>query len=257
MQMKMSLGSVSVKIKANLSRRHLQTAILFAKQCRQIEDAEASLPWRQPRFDDSQSFAVGAVVVAVAALEASINELYLEAGDGGNDLVVALTEDQKQILVTRGRKSIDSTYCASTIWYLPPVENKGSTRDRTRTSLQLAWSTYAMRSCISNLSGTPSKTSTKSLSKGYRIDLHRALLRPKCPATSRGFQHVALAQAARNGRAALSRNFRPSFRRASVFVRDFLLRRLTREKSGRSVAKEKPRRSGATRNHESLSFRTP
>ena len=39
-------------------------------------------------------------MVAVAALEASINELYLEAGDGGNDLVVALTEDQKQILVT-------------------------------------------------------------------------------------------------------------------------------------------------------------
>jgi hypothetical protein len=92
--------SVSVKIKANLAQRHLGSARMFADRCTQIEDAELSIPWPQPRFDEAGSFAVGAVVLAAAALEASINELYLEAADQNTSSPAGLDKDQMSLLAT-------------------------------------------------------------------------------------------------------------------------------------------------------------
>jgi hypothetical protein len=83
-----------VRVKANLSRQLLATARLFVRHCAEIADREGQLDWPQPSWEASRSYAIGAVVMAVSALEASINELYLEAVDGNTHALGALTREQ-------------------------------------------------------------------------------------------------------------------------------------------------------------------
>ena len=66
----------------NLSYQHCQAARLFARKCSEIETTAISQEggWKDPRRE-SEMYAIGAVLSSVAALEASINELYLQAID--------------------------------------------------------------------------------------------------------------------------------------------------------------------------------
>jgi hypothetical protein len=88
------------RTKANLSRLHLRTAQLFLAQCEQITRSEVHLPWAQPHWEDSRSYASGAVVLAVAALEASINELYLESVDRNSNSLPGIATDQLDLMAT-------------------------------------------------------------------------------------------------------------------------------------------------------------
>lgn len=87
-------ADIRLRVKANLSRPLLATARLFARHCGEIADREGELDWPQPSWEASRSYAIGAVVMAVSALEASINELYLEAVDRNTHALGALTAEQ-------------------------------------------------------------------------------------------------------------------------------------------------------------------
>lgn len=56
------------------------------------------MEWPQPRWNDLQSYAIGAITLSVAALEAAINELYLEAIDKSSNSLSPLNEDQMALL---------------------------------------------------------------------------------------------------------------------------------------------------------------
>jgi hypothetical protein len=90
----MTTADISLRVKANLSRPLISTAKLFAQHCGQIADREGELDWPQPSWEASRSYAIGAVVMAVSALEASINELYLEAVDRNTHALGALKAEQ-------------------------------------------------------------------------------------------------------------------------------------------------------------------
>lgn len=101
-------ADIRLRVKANLSRQLLATAKLFARHCAGIAERERQLKWPQPSWEASRSYAIGAIVMAVSALEASINELYLEAVDRNTHALGALTEVQiAQLEVLWG--SVDRT----------------------------------------------------------------------------------------------------------------------------------------------------
>ena len=102
-------ASVSAAVKANLSGRHLSAADYFASQCEAIEMEEATLDWEQPRLYESRHYSIGAVVLAVAALETSVNELYLEAVDRTKSSLDPLSEQQMSLLEELW-KGIDRTF---------------------------------------------------------------------------------------------------------------------------------------------------
>jgi hypothetical protein len=54
---------------------------MFHQTCVEITNAESAMDWPQPHWDECRSYATAAILLAVAALEASINEFYLEAED--------------------------------------------------------------------------------------------------------------------------------------------------------------------------------
>jgi hypothetical protein len=66
--------------------------------CGQIENDEKKLAWPQPHWDDARSHAIAAVVLATAALEASINELFQQAIDKNKNALSSLTKDQMILL---------------------------------------------------------------------------------------------------------------------------------------------------------------
>lgn len=87
-------ADIRLRVKADLSRQLLATAKLFVRHCAEIAEHEGELDWPQPGWETSRSYAIGAIVMAVAALEASINELYLEAVDRNTHALGALTAEQ-------------------------------------------------------------------------------------------------------------------------------------------------------------------
>jgi len=74
--------TVKTALKHNFSKQHLKAAAYFAKRAAEIE-AEATLTTSLSEETRSQhrAYVTGAIFSAVAALESSINELYLEARD--------------------------------------------------------------------------------------------------------------------------------------------------------------------------------
>jgi hypothetical protein len=90
--------TLTVTVKAGLSSLHLNSSILFANVCSQIEDEESNLPWPQPSWDKARSYASAAVILAVAALESSVNELYQQAIDRDVEALKSLTKEQMSLL---------------------------------------------------------------------------------------------------------------------------------------------------------------
>ncbi len=93
-----SIGSVRIRVKENLSRRLLATALELASECERIEREQSALDWPQEGWERLQGLAVTTVVTAVAALEASINELYLQAADRSRDALESLTDEHMALL---------------------------------------------------------------------------------------------------------------------------------------------------------------
>lgn len=73
--------AASIRIKHNFSKQHLRSSYLLACEAKGIEEKA-----ERPRKDDNlwashRAYVTGAIISAVAGLEASINEFFLEACD--------------------------------------------------------------------------------------------------------------------------------------------------------------------------------
>jgi len=88
----------TVRTKAGLFQFHLNSAERFAFACSKIEREENHLEWPQPRWDESRSNALAAVLLAAAALESSVNEFYQQAVDRDKDALKPLSETQMKLL---------------------------------------------------------------------------------------------------------------------------------------------------------------
>lgn len=92
-------GNVSARVKHNFSRQHFSAAKFFTEECKALEDSLSDPS--ETEKSKLRAYVTGAVFSAVAALEASINELYLEAKDNNlntlaglsNSDILALTSD--------------------------------------------------------------------------------------------------------------------------------------------------------------------
>lgn len=89
---------VDLRVKSNLSGMHIRTAVLFANECKRIENEESRLEWPQPRYDELKSYASASIIMSVASLEASINELFLEAIDNNKNSLKSISEQQIALL---------------------------------------------------------------------------------------------------------------------------------------------------------------
>lgn len=92
--------SVSVSIKHNLSRQHFWAARFFSEESHRIENIGM-----QGASDNDikrhRAYVVGAIFSTIAALDASINELYQEAVDKSGNALPGLTERQFKLLAER------------------------------------------------------------------------------------------------------------------------------------------------------------
>jgi hypothetical protein len=90
--------TATASVKAGLARLHIISAERFAHECAAIADAEALLPWPQPRWDQSGSLAAASVLLSVACLEATANEFFLEAVDGQTEAMQRIGPRSQQML---------------------------------------------------------------------------------------------------------------------------------------------------------------
>ena len=94
----MRLGdSAALSVKHHLSRQHFWAARYFATESERIEN----LGMQGISEDDRkrhQAYVVGAIISAIAALEASINEFYQEAVDKSRNTLPGLTDRQFELL---------------------------------------------------------------------------------------------------------------------------------------------------------------
>ncbi len=81
-----------------LSQLLLQAARDCAADCDRVEREEFELDWPQSHYEISMRQAASAVVMSAAALEASINEFYLQAVAGNQTVVSSATAAQVSIL---------------------------------------------------------------------------------------------------------------------------------------------------------------
>lgn len=90
--------SVTLRVRTGLSRLHIESSAHFPNLCSQIEDEEDHLDWPQPRWDEARSYASASVILSVAALESSINELYQQAIDRDKNALESFTKEQMALL---------------------------------------------------------------------------------------------------------------------------------------------------------------
>ncbi|UVH60499.1 hypothetical protein NWF24_14125 [Variovorax paradoxus] len=73
--------SISIEFRHNLSIAHLSAAALFASQCRSLEATAGTTHFDSPERRQHNACAISAVIVAVAFLEATINELFADCAE--------------------------------------------------------------------------------------------------------------------------------------------------------------------------------
>jgi hypothetical protein len=99
-------GIVTVRIKHSLSKQHVRGARLLAAKASEIESR--GLPIPETVLVEHRACVMGSIMSAVAALEASINELFLEVRDAeprttdtlderGSGLMVALWAETERL----------------------------------------------------------------------------------------------------------------------------------------------------------------
>jgi hypothetical protein len=89
------MATVSAAIKHCFSRQHLVAARQFASQAASVE---AKTALTETDRSEHRAYVTGAVVFSAAFLEASINELYLEAKDGPQQSLGGLSPQQISML---------------------------------------------------------------------------------------------------------------------------------------------------------------
>lgn len=92
-------GGVSLRLKHSFSKQHYRTARYFSEEAAHIENSSTNLS----KVDGSKhrAYVTGAILFAIAALEASINEFHLEALDGNKNTLSGLNDSQLSALANQ------------------------------------------------------------------------------------------------------------------------------------------------------------
>jgi len=73
--------TAKMSMKHNFSKQHIRTAAYFSKCAAEIESASIGTKISEDMCSQHRAYITGTILSSVAALESSINELYLEALD--------------------------------------------------------------------------------------------------------------------------------------------------------------------------------
>jgi len=92
-------GGVSLRLKHSFSKQHHWAARYFSEEVARIETSSTKLSEQDKR--KHRAYVTGAILSAVAALEASINEFYLEAQDRNKNTLSGLTDSELSALVNK------------------------------------------------------------------------------------------------------------------------------------------------------------
>jgi hypothetical protein len=90
-------GVLTVRIKHSLSKQHMRGARLLAAKALEIESRGRPIP--DAVLVEHRAYVTGSIMSAVAALEASVNELYLEVRDAEPRTTDALDERGSELMV--------------------------------------------------------------------------------------------------------------------------------------------------------------
>lgn len=81
-----------LRVKHSFSKQHFRTARYFATRCQQLEQGVDNAVYEESVRSIHRSYVTGAIISAVAGLEASVNELYLEACDNNRKALQGLSD---------------------------------------------------------------------------------------------------------------------------------------------------------------------
>ena len=96
-QFEVQIG-VHAHVKVSLGLVHMEAARDFARRCADIENDQKDLPWPQPRYREADRYALGSVILSVAAIEAGINETYQAAVDSVGQRELDLPQAKAKLL---------------------------------------------------------------------------------------------------------------------------------------------------------------
>lgn len=92
------MTGLHARVKSGLSSLLMTEAWRLALLSRSIEDSERDIDWPQPRQHENLGHAAAAVVMASAAVEAAVNEVYLAAVDRNYTGFPLLSSEQVDLL---------------------------------------------------------------------------------------------------------------------------------------------------------------
>lgn len=90
-------GGVSLRLKHSFSKQHHWAARNFSEEAAHIENSNTELS-KVEDVRKHRAYVTGAILFAIAALEASINEFYQEALDGNKNTLSGLNDSQLSTL---------------------------------------------------------------------------------------------------------------------------------------------------------------
>jgi len=93
------IGNVSMRVKHSFSKEHHWAAKNFSEEATHIENSSMNLS--KVNENKYRAYVTGTILFAVAALEASINELYLEALDRNKTTLSGLNDSQLTALTNQ------------------------------------------------------------------------------------------------------------------------------------------------------------
>jgi len=85
-------GGVSMRVKHSFSKQHYSAASYFSNEAKKIENSNANLS--KLDLSKHRTYITGTIFFAVAALEASINEFYLEVIDRNKNTLSSLNDTE-------------------------------------------------------------------------------------------------------------------------------------------------------------------
>jgi len=91
----------SLRLKHIFSKQHHWAARYFSEEADRIENSNMKLSEKKLDARKHRAYVTGAILSAVAALEASINELYLEAQDRNKNTLSGLNDSELSALVNK------------------------------------------------------------------------------------------------------------------------------------------------------------
>ncbi|MGZ8226110.1 MAG: hypothetical protein ACXWT3_05655 [Methylococcaceae bacterium] len=85
---------VSMSTRAYLSISHFQSAKFLARKCTEYENMEGPINLNGPERSQHASYSISSVIISVAFLEATINEIFSDCTDDSGKLRISTIQEK-------------------------------------------------------------------------------------------------------------------------------------------------------------------